>query len=99
MLRMLFGSRLVYFAVSYQPPCSLPLRMVAVHERFHYLQLRVLFRSLEQFLTFGCGQADRLFAKYVFAFLQRFDRPGHVQMVGQWIVNSVDLGIGQHFLI
>ena len=44
-------------------------------------------------------QADRLLAEDVLVRLERADRPGHVQMVGQRIVNGVDVAVGEQFLV
>ena len=77
----------------------LPLRMVAIHEGFHDLQLRKAARRVDQLLPFGGRQADRLFAQHVLAGLERRDRPGHVQVIGQRVVDRVDVRIGQQFFV
>src|SRR5216684_112165 len=35
----------------------------------------------------------------MFSRFQRFDRPGHVQVIWKWIVNSVNVGVSKQFLI
>ena len=48
----------------------------------------------------SCGvQADRLFAEHVLACLGGAHGPRHVQVIGQRIVDRVDLRIGQHLLV
>ena len=72
---------------------------------WRYMKASITFRSgccrerVHQLLAFGRGQADRLFAQHVLARLQGLDRPGHVQVVGQRIVDRLDLGIGQQLLV
>ena len=77
----------------------LPLRMVPKHEGFHQLQFRMPTSRFHQFDAFGCGQADRFFAQHMLARFQRANRPRHMQMIRQRIVNRINVGIGQQLLI
>ena len=52
-------------------------------------------RRGEQLLRLRRGEGDRLFAEHVLARLERADRPRDVQMVGEWIINRLDLRVGQ----
>ena len=48
---------------------------------------------LDQLLGFRGGERDRLLAQHVLAGRRRLDRDRHVQMVGQRIVDRLDLGV------
>ena len=87
------------FSFAHQLARSLPLWMKSIHERFHHLQVWVLFGDIGQLLRFGSGQGDGLFAEHMFTSLQRLDRPGYVQVIWQRIVNCVNIGISQQFFV
>ena len=53
----------------------------------------------DQLERIGRGQGERLLAENVLARLRRLHRPGNVQMVGQRIVDGVDVRIGQELLV
>ena len=46
----------------YKLLCTLPLRMMAIHEGFHYFQFGMFPRFIEQFFCLNSCQADGLFA-------------------------------------
>ena len=56
-------------------------------------------RTTRQLPGFSYGQAERLFAQNVLARLRRFDRPGHVQLVRQRIVDGINLRVSQQLLV
>ena len=75
-----------------------PLRMEAHHERFGDLLARACARG-EQRLGLAGVERDRLFAEHMLARLKRAQGPGHMQFVGQRIVDRLDRGIGEQFLV
>ena len=75
-----------------------PLRMEAYHERLGDQSPGPLARG-DELARLRCRQRDRLFAQHVLARLHRLDGPRHMQVVGQRVVDGLDLGIGQHFLV
>ena len=79
-------------------PRPQPLRMRAHHERLAHLHARPVPRR-DQFMNLGQVQRQRLFAQHVLARLRRSDRPRHMQMIGQRIVDGVDLRILQQILV
>ena len=86
-------------AVAHQLPGRLPLRMKAVHERFHHLQLRVRRRNVGELLGLGHREPDRLLAQHVLAGLDRPQRPRHVQVIGQRNVNRIDVAVGEQLVV
>ncbi|MFO1048783.1 MAG: hypothetical protein U1E52_12900 [Geminicoccaceae bacterium] len=64
-----------------------PLRVGAHHERFLDHHAGAVARG-DQLLALGRVQPDRLLAQHVLAGLGGLDRPGHVQMVGQGVVDA-----------
>ena len=52
-----------------------------------------------ELLGFGGIHGQRLFAKHMLARFGCLDGPRHVQMIGQRIINDVDLGIGQQLFV
>src|SRR5258708_7739729 len=75
-----------------------PLRMRPNHERLSDLDAGPVAR-LNQRAALGHAQRDRFFAQHVLAGLSRANRPGHVQMVREWIIDGLDFRVGQQFLI
>ena len=73
--------------------------MEAIHERFHDLQMWVLSGDIEQCLCLGSGQSDGFFAKHMLSCLQRLNRPWNVQVIGQGIVNGINIRICEQFFI
>jgi hypothetical protein len=53
----------------------------------------------QEFLGLGHGHTQRLFAQHVLAGLGCFDGPGNMQLVGQRVVDGLDLRIGQQFFV
>ena len=78
---------------------QLPLRVVAVHEGFHHLQLRMPFCRIQQAARIRRVQPERFLAQHMLAGFQRLERPGHVQVVGQRVVDGFDSGVSQQLLI
>ena len=75
---------------------ALPLRVVAHHEGFgdeHVLGRRA------QLLGFRGGDGDRLFAEHVLAGPRCRQGDRHVQMVGQRIVDRIDVRVGEQLLV
>src|SRR6202171_528977 len=68
------------------------------HERFANLHSSSL-ANRQQRPGFRRRQADRFFAQYVLSRLGGLNRPGHVQMVRQRVVNRFNLAIAQKFLV
>ena len=75
-----------------------PLRMVAHHERLGDELAGPRARGDQRLRLVGVKR-DRLLAQHVLAGLQRADRPGDVQLVGQRIVDRLDRRIGEQLLI
>ena len=75
-----------------------PLRVGADHERFLDSHAGAVAHR-DQLRALGGVEPDRLLAQHVLAGLGGLDRPGHVQVVGQRIVDRVDLGVGQELLV
>ena len=73
-----------------------PLRMKADHEGFGDEHLSRRRAQLHRFLG---RQRDRLFAKHVLAGRRGLQRQRHVQVIGQRIVDRLDLGIGEQRLV
>ena len=57
------------------------------------------FAHAEQRFGFGHGHAERLFAEHMLAGLGGLHGQRHVQLIGQRIVDGVDVGIGEQFFI
>ena len=62
------------------------------HERFLDLDAGPV-ANVEQRPRFGGRERDRLLAKDVLPASRGPDRPGHVQMIGQRVVDGIDLPI------
>ena len=75
-----------------------PLRVRAHHEGFLDVDAGTVARR-QQRPRVGQVHAERLLAQHVLAGLGGLDRPGHVEMVGQGVVDRVDLGVGQERLV
>ena len=76
-----------------------PLRVMAVHEGLHQLQLRVAAPGVHQQLALGGRQPNRLFAQHMLARLERLDGPRHMQMIGQRVVNGLHLRVSEQCLV
>ena len=70
--------------------------MKADHEGFEH---DAVGRTLAQCHGIFRIERDGLFAQHVLAGLGGGDGHGHVQMIGQGIVDGVDIGIGEEFLV
>ena len=77
---------------------SLPPGRMAGHERLGH-ELAGAAPGVDQLLGLRGGQRDRLLAEHVLAGLHGADAPGHVQVVGQRVVDRLDVGIGQQGLV
>ena len=75
-----------------------PLRMAAHHEGLADLDAGAGAHR-QQRLRFRGGQADRLLAEHMLARLGGLDGPGNMEMVGQRIVDGVDVGVGQQLFV
>ena len=73
--------------------------MKAVHEGFHHFELAMSRGHAGQLLGLGDRERNRLLAKHVLPGLERTDRPLHVEMVRQRIVDRVDVRVGEQILI
>jgi hypothetical protein len=74
-----------------------PARVGAHHGRLLHEPAAALARLYE--LAGLAASRDGLLAQHVLAGFQRADRPRHVQVVGQRIVDGIDLGIGQQLFV
>jgi hypothetical protein len=45
------------------------------------------------------AQSQRLFTQHMFARFHRFDRPFGVQVVWEWVVDHVDVGVGEQRIV
>src|SRR6266513_1590618 len=68
------------------------------HEGFADLHARAVARR-KQAPGFADGQADRLLAQDMLPCLSGFDGPGHMQMIGQRVVNSLNFRVSEEFLV
>ena len=75
-----------------------PLRVAADHEGFADLDAGAVADG-EEGPGFGDSEADRFFAEHVLAGFGGLDGPGDVELVGQGIVDGVDVGIGEQFFV
>ena len=94
----LHGAHLADAPAADQVDDLVPLRVVTDHEGLRD-DLAGLPLHLGQLLGLRGGHRDGFFAKDVLARPGRLDRPGHVQVVGQRVVDGFDLGIGQQFFV
>ena len=72
--------------------------MKPVHEGLHQVLARGL-RGGRHLLRLGRVHRERLFAQHVLARLERAQRPLLVQVVGQRVVDDIDLRVGEQRLI
>ena len=75
-----------------------PLGVGLHHESFTDLHAGAGLHFQERF-SFGDGQADRLFTEHVLSSFGRFDRPRHMELIRQRVVNRIDLRICEKFVI
>ncbi len=75
-----------------------PLRVMAHHESLGDEPSGLVARGDQHPRLFRV-ERDRLLAEHVLARLQRLDRPGHVQLVRQRIVDRLDLGVREQRLV
>ena len=75
-----------------------PLRCRLDHEGFGDLDVGGIADGDEGSGFFG-GEGDGLFAEDVLAGLRGFDGPGDVQVVGERIVDGVDVGVGEECFV
>src|ERR1039457_2828627 len=92
------GAQFADAAAADQIAGAQPLRMRAHHESFAHLHAGAGLR-FEQLAGFGGVESQRLLAEHVLSGLGRAHRPGHVQVIGQRVVDRLDLRIGQQFLV
>ena len=75
-----------------------PLRVGADHERFLDLGSRAI-ADREELARLIRRERDGLLAEHVLAALGRLDRPRHVQVIRQRIVDGVDAVVGEQLLV
>ena len=75
-----------------------PLRVRADHEGFLDAHAGAIAHR-QEVARLGSRQPDGLLAEDVLAVFGRLDRPGDVEVIGQRIVNRVDLRVGEEFLV
>src|ERR1022692_684592 len=92
------GAQFADAAAADQIAGAQPLRMRAHHESFAHLHAGAGLR-FEQLAGFGGVESQRLLAEHVLSGLGRAHRPGHVQVIGQRVVDRLDFRIGQQFLV
>lgn len=67
-------------------------RMVGPHETIH--ELDTFFGAIiHQLLSFLCSGGEGLFANHMFAMVCGFFSPFRMKVVGQGIVNDIDVGV------
>ncbi|MNV47874.1 hypothetical protein D3C71_1397560 [compost metagenome] len=76
----------------------LPLRMMAHHKGFRDRQAR-RFLCGRQFHRLRSIKSDRLLAEDGFALCQRLDRQGHMQVIGQRVVDCIYFRISKQILV
>ena len=74
----------------------LPLRVMADHEGFLDAHRP---RRGEQGARLLGAQSDRLLAQHMLACGGGLQRQRHVKVVGQWVVDGLDLRVGQQLLV
>jgi len=75
-----------------------PLRMVAHHERLADEHTGTL-AHLEKLPRLVGRERDRLLAEHVLPRFRGADRPRHVQVIRERIVDGLDVGIGEELLV
>ena len=75
-----------------------PLRRAADHEGFADFDAGAR-ADVEQRFGLGDSHAERLFAEHVLAGFGGLGGPGDVKLIGQRIVDRVDVGVGEQFLV
>ena len=75
-----------------------PLGMTVDHERFTNFDSGAGANG-EQRFGFRNSEAEGLLAKNMLAGFRSLDGQGNVELIGQRIVNGVDLGVGEEFLV
>ena len=75
-----------------------PLRADPGHERFLNVDAGAVPHR-EQRFRFGCIHRDRLLAEHVLASFGGPNRPRDVKMIGQRVVDRLDVGIGEQFFV
>lgn len=78
---------------------SLPLGVMSIHEGFHDLQSRITAGGVDESAAFFGGESDRLFAEDVLTGFEGLDGPGDVEVIGEGVIDGVDIGIGEEFLV
>ncbi len=74
----------------------LPLRMVANHEGLGHQPVP---RQIAQHLGLDGGERDGLLAEHMLAGPRRRQGQWHMEVIGQGVIDRLDIGIGQHGLI
>jgi hypothetical protein len=75
-----------------------PLRVLAHHEGLLDELAGAVAHGDEGTRLFR-AQRDRLLAEHVFARLRGLDRPGHVEVIRERVVDGVHVGVGQEILV
>ncbi len=75
-----------------------PLLSAANHEGFADFHAGAV-AHVEQSFGFGHGHAERFFAQHMLAGLGGLDGQRHVQLIGQRIVDGIDVGIGEQLFV
>ena len=75
-----------------------PLRVSLDHERLADDHARAVARR-DQFARFGRVHADGLLAQHMLPCFGGADGPRHMQVIRQRIVDRVDIGVRQQFLV
>ena len=68
------------------------------HEAFIDISACRLGGILE-LLQFAMIEGNWLFANHMLVCLHGLDRPGNMQMVRQWVIDDIDIGMRQHTII
>src|SRR6267143_5994920 len=96
--RSLILSQLSDHSLANQLACPQPLGMGLHHERFADFDTAAVAHA-QQRTRLRNAHTQWLLAQHMLPCLRRFDRPRHVQMIRQRIVNRFDLRIGKQLFV
>ena len=93
-----YGTQLTDAACAQQFADAQPLRVAADHEGFADLYAGEGADG-EKGFGFGDGDADGLFTEDVFAGFGGFDGPRHMHLIGQRIVDGINVRVGEQLFV
>src|SRR5260221_6067801 len=92
------GAHVADFPGAHDLARAQPLGMSPNHEGFSDLHAGPV-TGVDERAAFGDRQRERLFAEHMLAGFSRANRPGHMHVIRQRIVNGFDLRVGEQLLI